>query len=159
MGHAEIAARVLIERLALAVADDRHRLAVQAAQPAPERGVVAKTTVAVQLDHIFKQQRQVVGKNRTLTVADQIQAVGSAAYRADFVRFQAEHGRLYRPASWRVQREQLAQRGFHAVAGHDQVQKAVLLQKLGPLEAFRQLLGQRPLDDAPAREADQGTRF
>ena len=67
--------------------------------------------------------------------------------------------RLGRPLRAQQQIEQPGQRGAQLAALHHHVEHAVLQQIFGALEAFRQLLADRLLDDAGAGEADQRARL
>ena len=72
IGAAELARDPLLERAALQVADDQHRLAVKERHAAAHRRVVAKGAVAVDLAEVGKECFDEVHRIRALGVPGQL---------------------------------------------------------------------------------------
>ena len=72
IGHAEVARRPLLDVAALLVPDQRHRPALQPAEPGHESGVVRPSAIAVELEEVLEDPLDVVERVRTVLVARQL---------------------------------------------------------------------------------------
>src|SRR5579884_44170 len=70
--HAELAVEALLDVAPLLVADERDGAAVEAAQPRDERAVVGAAPVAVQLDPVVEDARDVVERVRPVGMAGEL---------------------------------------------------------------------------------------
>ena len=68
--HAEVGVHILLNGAALAVADYRHRCAVEVANAAEDGMVVRKIAVAVQLGEVGEQLIDIVREHRTLGIVN-----------------------------------------------------------------------------------------
>src|SRR5688572_32968032 len=75
MRHAEVARDLLTRVASLLMADDHHRLALEARQAADDGRIVAVDTVAVQLEEVVEQELAPVARVGSLRVARQLRAL------------------------------------------------------------------------------------
>src|SRR5450432_4243023 len=83
MRHSEIAPEIFLRVAAALVADDHHRIAVEARPPTHDRSVVAVETVAVELDAVREGELEVVEGERPPRIARDLHALQRGEARVD----------------------------------------------------------------------------
>ena len=75
VGHPEVAPEILFRVATTLVADDHHRFVIETSPPTDDRSVLAKISVAVQLDEVREAQSNVVFGERTLVASCDLDAL------------------------------------------------------------------------------------
>src|SRR4051812_19878078 len=75
MRHPEVAVQVLLGVASALMPDDHHRLAIEARPSTDDRGVLAKETVAVELDEVGEAQTDVIIRQGALEAPRHLHAL------------------------------------------------------------------------------------
>ena len=86
MGPAVVAQVAFLERFAFLMTDDHHLVGVELGPARPDRPIVAKTLVPVQLDELVEEQFQVILRHGAIRVARHLDRFPRRQVRVDLLR-------------------------------------------------------------------------